>query len=111
MRHHGMTLAAGLVLMMGTALATSGETVLHSFAGGNDGSSPAASVVMDAAGNLYGTTRLGGPANAGTVFKLSPAGTSWTETVLYAFTGGTDGGAPQAALALHGQAIYGTTPQ
>ena len=164
MRHHGITLAAGLVLMMGTALAASGETVLHSFAGGtdgsypaagvidqagniygttrygsasgagtvfkltqsggvwtetviysfaggNDGSSPAASVVMDAAGNLYGTTRLGGPANAGTVFKLSPAGTSWTETVLYAFTGGTDGGAPQAALALHGQAIYGTTPQ
>ena len=164
MRHHGMTLAAGLVLMMGTALAASAETVLHSFAGGTDGSypaagvidqagniygttryggpngdgtvfkltqsggvwtetviysfaganagsSPAASVVMDAAGNLYGTTRLGGPANAGTVFRLSPAGSSWTETVLYAFTGGTDGGAPQAALTLHGKAIYGTTPQ
>jgi len=87
------------------------ETVIYSFAGGNDGRSPAASVIMDAAGNLYGTTRFGGPADAGTVFELSPSGSSWTETVLYAFTGGNDGGDPQAALTLKGKSLYSTTPQ
>ena len=86
------------------------ETVIYNFAGGNDGDSPAASLVMDAGGNLYGTTRLGGPANAGTVFELLPAGSSWTEKVLYAFTGGSDGGSPQAAVTLRGNALYGTTP-
>jgi len=108
---YGGANGAGIVFKLTQSGGVWTETVIYSFAGGNDGSSPAASVVMDAAGNLYGTTRLGGPANAGTVFKLSPTGTSWTETVLYAFTGGTDGGAPQAALTLHGKAIYGTTPQ
>jgi len=87
------------------------ENVIYSFAGGNDGSSPAAALIIDEAGNLYGTTRLGGPANAGTVFELSPSGNSWTETVLYSFTGAMDGGSPQAALTLRGGSLFGTTPQ
>ncbi|MEJ0046475.1 MAG: choice-of-anchor tandem repeat GloVer-containing protein [Rhodospirillales bacterium] len=52
-------------------------------------------MVADASGALYGTTTLGGYHGEGAIFKLTPpaAGqTAWTETVLYSFTGGTDGG-------------------
>ena len=87
------------------------ETILYSFAGGDDGASPAASVVFDAAGNLYGTTRLGGPDNVGTVFKLARVNGEWKESVLYSFTGGNDGGSPQAALTIVGNALIGTTPE
>ena len=63
-------------------------------------------------GALYGTTYQGGTANDGTVFRLTPPATSgdaWKETVLYHFSGGKDGGEPQAPpLLLHGM-LYGTT--
>jgi uncharacterized repeat protein (TIGR03803 family) len=70
-----------------------GETVLYSFTGGADGAYPYSGLILDAAGNLYGTTAYGGPygsgtAGFGTVFKLDP---SRHETVLYAFLGGADG--------------------
>ncbi len=89
------------------------ETVLHSFVGGSDGYEPWAGLVRDAKGNLYGTTYGGGGSGCapsygcGTVFKVTPSG---TETVLYRFTGGTDGGLPLAGLVLdkHGN-LYGTT--
>lgn len=64
-------------------------TVLHSFTGGSDGGNPGAGLIMDAAGNLYGTTE-GGGAGFGTVFKLDPV--SGSLTVLHTFTGGSDGG-------------------
>jgi uncharacterized repeat protein (TIGR03803 family) len=67
------------------------ETVLYSFTGGDDGGLPRAGLILDADGNLYGTTSEGGPANDGVVFKLSPGG---RETVLYSFTGGNDGAFP-----------------
>ncbi len=86
------------------------ETILYSFAGGNDGASPSGTLVFDAAGNLYGTTRLGGPAGAGTVFKLAHVNGTWQESVLYAFTGGNDGGSPQAALTIVGNGLIGTAP-
>jgi uncharacterized repeat protein (TIGR03803 family) len=83
------------------------ETVLHNFTGGTDGASPESSLVMDAVGNLYGTTMAGGTSNAGTVFRVTPKG---KETVLYTFNGKPDGGGPVAGLAMdsHGD-IYGTT--
>jgi uncharacterized repeat protein (TIGR03803 family) len=88
------------------------ETILYSFLGGNDGASPAAAVVMDASGNLYGTTRLGGAENAGTAFELKPVNGSWQESVIWTFTGGDDGGSPQASLTpLAGGELIGTTPQ
>jgi uncharacterized repeat protein (TIGR03803 family) len=66
------------------------ETVLHSFSGGADGANPLYSyVIFDSVGNLYGTASSGGAYGFGVVFELSPAGTSWTETVLYSFTGYT----------------------
>jgi uncharacterized repeat protein (TIGR03803 family) len=87
------------------------ETVLHAFAGGSDGDGPASALIADKSGNLYGTTKLGGGAcsgfGCGTVFEVAPDG---TETVLYAFTGGTDGGNPVAALMTDKSGnLYGTT--
>jgi uncharacterized repeat protein (TIGR03803 family) len=85
-------------------------SVLHSFSG-LDGASPWAGVVLDAAGNLYGTTQSGGINYAGTVFKLTPgAKNMWTHNVLYSFTGGTDGGVPTSAVVLDNAGnLYGTT--
>ena len=96
------------------------QTVLYSFKGGRDGSSPAASLVLDALGNLYGTTYVGGagscsiggvPLGCGTVFKLAPTTHgSWTETLLYSFQGGNDGAHPEAALIFDStDNLYGTT--
>ena len=63
--------------------------LLYSFTGGTDGATPAAGLVQDAQGNLYGTAEFGGdpactPSGCGTVFKLDTTG---KETVLYHFTG------------------------
>jgi len=85
------------------------ESVLHSFANnGTDGYEPYAGLAIDPKGNLYGTTHMGGPFNAGTVFKVTPKG---TETVLYSFTGGTDGAYPFFAGVVRDKAgnLYGTT--
>jgi uncharacterized repeat protein (TIGR03803 family) len=83
------------------------ETVLYSFAGGNDGADPAAAVIADSSGNLYGTTYNGGTAGFGTVFKLAANG---TETVLYSFQGGSDGANPSASVIEDANGnLYGTT--
>ncbi len=68
---------------------------------------PLAGLIQAADGNFYGATEGGGPSNAGTVFKITPAG---VETVLYSFTGGSDGWEPFAGLiqATDGN-FYGTT--
>jgi uncharacterized repeat protein (TIGR03803 family) len=89
------------------------ETVLYSFEGGADGASPFGDLIFDASGALYGTTTAGGPQGAGTVFQLMPPsgpGASWTESVLYAFQGGTgDGAMPSNALTVgSGGVLYGT---
>lgn len=93
-------------------------TTLHRFQGGNDGANPVGRVVFGPDGALYGTTDGGGIANNGTVFRLTPPATfcpsvqcPWTETVLYAFTGGSDGAFPQAVDLAFDSAgsIYGTT--
>jgi len=54
------------------------ETVLYAFTGGADGGEPVSPVMFDSQGNLYGTAQNGGAYNYGVVFKLSPAGQSWT---------------------------------
>jgi uncharacterized repeat protein (TIGR03803 family) len=83
------------------------ETVLYSFIAGSDGAQPEADLIMDAAGNLYGTTMSGGSVGLGTVFKID---TSNHETVLYSFTGGSDGAYPQAGLIRDASGnLYGTT--
>ena len=88
------------------------ETVLHNFGNGTDGVSPVGALVLDTAGNLYGTTQTGGIHNFGTAFELSPKpGGGWTEAVLHSFNlNGTDGIAPEAELLLDGSGnLYGTT--
>ena len=85
------------------------ESVLYNFPGGNEGDGPYGGLIFDDAGNLYGTTTIGGQRNNGTVFKLTASG-DWTESVLYSFTGYNDGGVPWAGL-IFDQAgnLYGTT--
>lgn len=76
------------------------ETLLHSFSG-TEGSSPQSALTADAAGNLYGTTYLGGVYTAGIAFELSPnSGGGWKETVLHSFGNGHDGVAPETSLVL-----------
>jgi uncharacterized repeat protein (TIGR03803 family) len=88
------------------------ENVLYSFSfngGGTDGSIPAANVIFDQAGNLYGTTTVGGEAARGTVFKLTPpasSGDDWTETVLHSFGGTNDGATPSGGLILSKSAVF-----
>jgi hypothetical protein len=73
-------------------------------------------LVFDEVGNLYGTTSAGGSHKCtvpftqpcSTVFELTPP--LWTETVIYNFTGGSDGWDPQAGLVFHNHGVlYGTT--
>jgi uncharacterized repeat protein (TIGR03803 family) len=91
-----------------------GFTVLYRFKG-NDGANPAAGLIADGNGNLYGTTSQGGvgPSSKGTVFKLTPPTVQrghWTETVLHTFTGEADGASPYGSLILDKAGnLYGTT--
>jgi uncharacterized repeat protein (TIGR03803 family) len=90
------------------------ETVLHAFtgngAGSTDGGFPEGGMVLDAAGNVYGTTDAGGSKGDGIVFELSPSPTGWTETVLHNFLGQADGANPFGSLAMDRQGrIYGDT--
>ena len=88
------------------------ESVLYAFKGGSDGDGPLGALMLDASRNLYGTTVSGGGAGCGgygcgTVFKLAPDG---TETVLYAFQGGSDGFQPASNIVMdQGGNLYGTT--
>jgi uncharacterized repeat protein (TIGR03803 family) len=83
------------------------ETVLYSFTGRTDGAPPQSGLIQDSAGNLYGTTSLGGTSNAGVVYKVDMTG---KETVLYNFTGGADGGTPMGTFILDSAGnLYGTT--
>jgi uncharacterized repeat protein (TIGR03803 family) len=94
-------------------LDTSGqETVLHSFTGGADGGTPSASLLLDASGNLYGTTSGGGDltcgtsTGCGTVFKIDMLG---NETVLHSFNGKADGSSPTAGVVMDAAGnLYGT---
>jgi uncharacterized repeat protein (TIGR03803 family) len=88
------------------------EEVIYSFTGGADGVDPAAGLTWDTAGNLCGTTFYGGSGSgAGVVFELVPnSGGTWTEKVLYTFTGGADGNEPAAGVIFDQQGnLYGTT--
>lgn len=82
-------------------------TNLYSFTGTNDGSNPYAGLVQASDGNLYGTTDWGGPAGAGTVFRLT---TNGLLTTLYTFSGGTNASHPLGALVQGADGnLYGTT--
>jgi len=103
---------AGTVFKVGP---TGKETVLYSFKGYGDGNEPQDNLILDSAGNLYGTTFYGGTGTGcgngdggcGTVFEVTQAG---TETVLYSFAGGADGNFPTSGLVRDAEGnLYGTT--
>lgn len=83
--------------------------IIYSFHGDTDGEYVDSDLVIDNAGNLYGTSVQGGDLGAGTVFELSPSESGWVHRVLYSFTGGADGGEPYKGVTLdaHGN-LYGT---
>jgi uncharacterized repeat protein (TIGR03803 family) len=82
-----------------SALCAWTETVLYRFQGGSDGSEPNyGDLIFDSAGAIYGATIVGGTSNQGTVYKLTLSGNQWTESLLYTFAGGTDGGQPFAGM-------------
>ena len=112
----------GCGLVFSLALGSGGkwvEHVIHDFYGG--GQSPAASLIFDAAGNLYGTTSNGGGGGCygfygnkmgcGIVFQLAPqAGGPWKKQLLYSFTGGSDGANPNGSLVFDAAGnLYGAT--
>jgi uncharacterized repeat protein (TIGR03803 family) len=85
------------------------ESVLHSFHG-KDGSLPAAGVIFDTAGNLYGTTYVGGPLDGGTVFRLKPTKKGgWKETVLYSFKYVAQSNPAAGLISDRRRNLYGTT--
>jgi uncharacterized repeat protein (TIGR03803 family) len=117
---YGTTLLGGqytlgtMFELVKTGSGTWNEATLHQFTGGNDGSSPAAGLIADAAGNFYGTTSTGGSTNGGTVFELTS--NRREVKVLHSFKCGLnkcdfkDGGNPWSGLVFdqHGS-LYGAT--
>jgi uncharacterized repeat protein (TIGR03803 family) len=92
------------------------EGILHNFRGALsgkalpiDGGSPQGAIILDASHNLYGTTLFGGLWRGGTVYRLSPSGSGWTETILHAFEEPVDGALPYAGLIADREGnLYGT---
>lgn len=95
-------------------------SVLHSFTGGSDGSTPMAGLSIDGRGNLYGTTQKGGNSGTnchvnylvngcGTAFKVVHGGSGWALTPIYSFTGESDGAEPSSRVVFGPDgALYGT---
>jgi uncharacterized repeat protein (TIGR03803 family) len=85
--------------------------LLYSF-GGSSGCGPQASLMLDEAGNLYGTTLNGGANGQGSVFKLTPSNGSWVYTSLHDFTGGGDGAFPVSNVVFDEAGnLYGTASE
>ena len=90
------------------------ESVLHTFTGETDGGIPAGGVILDSAGNLYGTARAGGSSQAGNgggaAFKLTPtSGGGWSLTTLHDFLAPTDGQQPGPLVRNPSGGFYGTS--
>jgi len=90
------------------------QSVIYSFLGpsNSDGANPFGGLVLDADGNIYGTTYVGGPSSQGTVFELTKSGSTWTEKVLHTFSdvNGSDGYYPYGGLTFDAAGdLFGTT--
>jgi uncharacterized repeat protein (TIGR03803 family) len=109
---YGGTNSAGTVFQISKTSSGITEKVLHSFGAPGDGEFPYDPVVADPEGNLYGATSIGGASGAGCIYRLSPQNGSWTESLLYSFTGKNGDGSGMYYVGLIGDKsrdIYGTT--
>ena len=99
---------AGLLLISTQTVLAQTETVVYNFANPPDAYGPQSSLVVDAAGNMFGTTFSGGVNNLGALYMVTPSG---TESVVYSFTGQPDGSHPIAGLFRDPKTgnLYGTT--
>jgi uncharacterized repeat protein (TIGR03803 family) len=98
--------AAAVFAISATSSLASTTHIIYSFAGDTDGEYADTDLVVDSAGNIYGSTVLGGDFGSGTVFKVTPGG---QHSGLYSFTGGADGGEPYKGVTLDAQGnLYGT---
>jgi len=108
----GGTAGQGTVFELVNTSGSYTEKLLYSFVGRPDGSGPESRLIMDSSGNLYGTTNGGGTNNRGTVFELVNSSGTYTEKVLYSFTGFAGDGANPLYGALYRDSagnLYGTT--
>jgi uncharacterized repeat protein (TIGR03803 family) len=108
------TTSTGGAFNLGTVFQLTGvsgvwsQSFLYSFTGlpTGDGANPYAKVTLDTSGNVYGTTKYGGPGctftskGCGAVFELQPSTGGYTESLIYSFTGGLDGAEPIAKVTL-----------
>lgn len=93
-----------------TAICSWNKNVVYQFTGNPpDGEWPSSNVIFDRAGNLYGTTGSGGAYGYGTVYELTPSNGSWTEKIIYSFTGVSDGSGPYALMIDAVGNLYGAT--
>jgi len=103
-----ITTSAALAILASAAWAAVPQ-IIYNFAGDTDGEYIDSDLVIDGAGNLYGTSVQGGAFGSGTVFQLTPSGKGWIHTVLYSFTGGADGGEPYKGVTVDSLGnLYGT---
>ena len=101
-----LVVCAAVALLSSAAWTANTTKLIYSFAGDADGEYTDTELVMDSAGNLYGTSVQGGTYASGTVFQVTPEG---VHTVLYNFTGGADGGEPYKGVTLDAEGnLYGT---
>ena len=109
----GARLALALAMSVSLLPIAQAQTfsVIHTFTGNPDGAQPRAGLTLDHAGNLYGTTSIGGN-GAGTVYRLRRFGSNWVYSILHSFLGGEDGEVPEARVIFGPDgALYGTTLQ
>jgi uncharacterized repeat protein (TIGR03803 family) len=104
----------GTVFKLTNSAGNWSESVLYSFASGQDGNQPTDGVVMDSNGNLFGTTPYGGvnhcQSGCGTVFELTPSGSGWNEQIIYRFQGLPDAQRPYAGLVIDSAGnLYGAS--
>ncbi len=108
----GPAIVLMLALILAGTPASAKEKVLYTFTGGSDGYGPNSPLIFDNAGNVYGTTVIGGANGNGTVFELKPTGSGWTESVLYSFGEASDGIIPIGPVLLDKKGnLYGLTQQ
>ena len=101
-----LRITASLCVIVASSVYGQTYQTLTTFTGVN-GSVPTDALVQGSDGNFYGTTQAGGSGGGGTVYQLTPSG---TETIIYNFTGGADGGSPEGGLIRDGAGnLYGTT--